>query len=69
MAQVSLKFVLTPQIIASVLVTATQKDQLEEFCAVTEMPELPKAELARVDELYEDNFGLGDKDPLKSSVA
>ena len=69
MAQVSLKFALTPRIIASVLVTATEKEQLEEFCAVSEMPELPADELARVAELYDDNFGLGEKDPLKSSVA
>lgn len=69
MAQVSLKFALTPRIIASVLVTATEKEQLEEFCVVSEMRELPADELARVAELYDDNFGLGEKDPLKSSVA
>ena len=68
-SQVIQDALLTPRIMGSVLVTATEKEQLEEFCAVSEMPELPVDELARLDDLYADNFGLGEKDPLKSSVA
>ncbi|NQW16253.1 MAG: aldo/keto reductase [Chloroflexi bacterium] len=69
MAQVSVKFVLTPEIIASVLVTATEKSQLEEFCGAVDMPELPVDELDRLSGLYADNFGVGEKDQIKSSIA
>ena len=69
MAQTSIKFVLSPQIIASVLVTATEKSQLEEFCGAVEMPDLPVGELDRLTALYADNFGVGEKDQIKSSVA
>lgn len=69
MAQISIKFVLHPESIASVLVTATEKAQLDEFCAAVTMPNLPANQLARLDALYADNFGLGEKDKIKSSVA
>ena len=69
MAQTSIKFVLSPQIIASVLVTATEKSQLEEFCGAVDMPDLPVDDLERLTTLYADNFGVGEKDRIKSSVA
>ena len=69
MAQTSIKFVLSPPIIASVLVTATEKSQLEEFCGAVDMPDLPVDDLERLTTLYADNFGVGEKDHIKSSVA
>jgi aryl-alcohol dehydrogenase-like predicted oxidoreductase len=66
--QIALKYVLTPEIVASVLVTATTAEQLVEYCAASDQPDLPRAELDRVDILYADNFGMGEKDALKSSV-
>ena len=69
MAQTSIKFVLAPQIIASVLVTATENSQLEEFCGAVDMAELPSDHLDRLSGLYADNFGVGEKDRIKSSVA
>ncbi len=67
--QVALKFVLTPPEIASVLLTVTTPERLVEFAAAPDLSELPEDELARVGELFADNFGLGEREALKSSVA
>jgi aryl-alcohol dehydrogenase-like predicted oxidoreductase len=59
LGQAALKFVLaTPEII-STLPNIYDDEQLDEFAAAPDTPDLTDDELARVAELYEDNFGLG----------
>ncbi len=65
--QIAIKFCLAPQIMASCVPTITTVEQLDEYVAAVDIDELPVDELERVSELYEDNFGTGDKDPMKSS--
>ena len=65
--QIAIKFCLTPDIMASCVPTITNEAQLDEYVAACDIDELPVAELARLDELYADNFGVGEKDPMKSS--
>jgi aryl-alcohol dehydrogenase-like predicted oxidoreductase len=58
LSQAALKFVLaTPEII-STLPNIYDDEQLDEFAAAPDTPDLTNYELARVAELYEDNFGL-----------
>jgi aryl-alcohol dehydrogenase-like predicted oxidoreductase len=58
LSQAALKFVLaTPEII-STLPNIYDDEQLDEFAAAPDTPDLTDDELARVAELYEDNFGL-----------
>jgi aryl-alcohol dehydrogenase-like predicted oxidoreductase len=58
LGQAALKFVLaTPEII-STLPNIYDDEQLDEFAAAPDTPDLTNDELARVAELYEDNFGL-----------
>ena len=66
--QVAIQFVLKPEIVASVLPTMTTTDQLEEFAAAADLGDLHDEEQARLSELYDDNFGQGPHDPIKSSV-
>ena len=58
LSQAALKFVLaTPEII-STLPNIYDDEQLDEFAAAPDTPDLTDDELARLAELYEDNFGL-----------
>jgi aryl-alcohol dehydrogenase-like predicted oxidoreductase len=58
LGQAALKFVLaTPEII-STLPNIYDDEQLDEFAAAPDTPDLTDDELARVAELYEDNCGL-----------
>jgi aryl-alcohol dehydrogenase-like predicted oxidoreductase len=58
LSQAALKFVLaTPEII-STLPNIYDDEQLDEFAAAPDTPDLTDDELTRVAELYEDNFGL-----------
>jgi aryl-alcohol dehydrogenase-like predicted oxidoreductase len=58
LSQAALKFVLaTPEII-STLPNIYDDEQLDEFAAAPDITDLTDDELARVAELYEDNFGL-----------
>jgi aryl-alcohol dehydrogenase-like predicted oxidoreductase len=58
LGQAALKFVLaTPEII-STLPNIYDDEQLDEFAAAPDTPDLTDDELARVAELYKDNFGL-----------
>ncbi len=66
--QVAIKFCLAPQIVASVLPTMTNMAQLEEYAKVPDVPELSTDELEKLAQLYAANFGLADREPLKSSV-
>ena len=56
--QAALKFILASPEISSTLPNIYDEEQLEEFTAAPERPDLTEEELARVEELYENNFGL-----------
>jgi len=58
LGQAALKFVLTSSEIASTLPNIYDEKQLDEFAAAPDTPDLTDDELARVAELYENNFGL-----------
>ncbi len=58
LGQAALKFVLAASEVASTLPNIYDEDQLEEFASAPETPDLTGAELARIEELYENNFGL-----------
>jgi aryl-alcohol dehydrogenase-like predicted oxidoreductase len=66
--QIAVKFCLVPRIVASVLPTMTTMAQLEEYARAPDIAELPKNELDQLSALYAQNFGLADREPLKSSV-
>jgi aryl-alcohol dehydrogenase-like predicted oxidoreductase len=58
LGQAALKFVLATPQIASTLPNIYDEEQLEEFAAAPDIPDLTPEELSRVEELYENNFGL-----------
>ncbi|MGH3148639.1 MAG: aldo/keto reductase [Rubrobacter sp.] len=58
LGQAALKFVLASPEVASTLPNIYDEEQIEEFAAAPETPDLTKEELRRVAELYENNFGL-----------
>jgi aryl-alcohol dehydrogenase-like predicted oxidoreductase len=68
-AQIAIKFVLTPSIMASCLPTMTSIEQIEEYVAVSDIDEIPQSELDQLAPIYADNFGVGDPDPQKSSTS
>ncbi len=58
--QAALKFVLAAPEVVSVLPNIYNDEQIEEFAAAPDTPDLTEDELARVAELYDTNFGLAD---------
>ena len=58
LGQAALKFVLASPEIVSTLPNIYDEEQLEEFAAAPDTPDLSADELSRVSELYENNFGL-----------
>jgi aryl-alcohol dehydrogenase-like predicted oxidoreductase len=58
LGQAALKFVLAAPEIASTLPNIYVDEQLDEFAAAPDTPDLTEEELARVADLYENNFGL-----------
>jgi aryl-alcohol dehydrogenase-like predicted oxidoreductase len=58
LGQAALKFVLATPEIASTLPNIYDEEQLEEFAASPDTPDLTPEELSQVEELYENNFGL-----------
>jgi aryl-alcohol dehydrogenase-like predicted oxidoreductase len=58
LGQAALKFILASPEISSTLPNIYDEEQLEEFTAAPHTPGLTEEELARVEELYENNFGL-----------
>ncbi len=58
LGQVALKFILASPEIASTLPNIYDEEQLEEFASAPDTPDLTEEELARIEELYENNFGL-----------
>ena len=58
MAQAALKFILAQPAIACVLPTITNVEELEEWAAASEKPDLTAQDLGRIEELYERNFDV-----------
>ncbi len=58
LGQAALKFVLASPEVASTLPNIYDEEQIGEFAATSETPDLTEEELRRVAELYENNFGL-----------
>lgn len=58
LGQAALKFVLASPEVVSTLPNIYGEEQIEEFAATSETPDLTAEELRRVAELYENNFGI-----------
>jgi aryl-alcohol dehydrogenase-like predicted oxidoreductase len=58
LGQAALKFVLASPEVASTLPNIYNEEQIEEFAATSETPDLTTEELSRIEELYENNFGI-----------
>lgn len=58
LGQAALKFVLASPEVVSTLPNIYDEEQIEEFAATSETPDLTEDELRRVAELYENNFGV-----------
>jgi len=58
LGQAALKFILASPEVASTLPNIYDVAQLEEFTTAPETPDLTVEELSRIEELYENNFGL-----------
>lgn len=58
LGQAALKFCLASPEIASTLPNIYNEEQIEEFAAAPDTPDLTGEEISRVAELYENNFGL-----------
>ncbi len=58
LGQAALKFILASPEVASTLPNIYDEEQLEEFASALETPDLTEGELSRIEELYENNFGL-----------
>jgi aryl-alcohol dehydrogenase-like predicted oxidoreductase len=58
LGQAALKFVLASPEVISTLPNIYDEEQIEEFAATSETPDLTDEELRRVTELYDNNFGL-----------
>ena len=56
--QVALRYCLAQPSVTTVLPNLYDMEQLEEFAAASNVPDLPPEEVARVDALYDANFGL-----------
>ncbi len=65
--QIAIKYCLSPAIMASCVPTITSIEQLDEYVAAPDIDEIPSEELSRLAELYRDNFGTGEREPMKSS--
>jgi aryl-alcohol dehydrogenase-like predicted oxidoreductase len=58
LGQAALKFVLASPEVVSTLPNIYDEEQLEEFAAAPDTPDLTREELGRISELYAANFGL-----------
>src|SRR5918995_2690162 len=68
LGQAALKFVLASPEIVSTLPNIYDDEQLDEFAAAPDTPDLSQDELERVAELYENNFGLEASDEKASGI-
>ena len=64
LGQAALKFVLASPEVASTLPNIYGEEQIEELAATSETPDLSPEELARIKELYDENFGLGEQSAI-----
>jgi aryl-alcohol dehydrogenase-like predicted oxidoreductase len=58
LGQVALKWLFMQPAIASALPNIYDREQLKEFAAASEVSDLTGDEMARIQELYESNFGI-----------
>jgi aryl-alcohol dehydrogenase-like predicted oxidoreductase len=58
LGQAALKFVLASPEVVSTLPNIYDQEQLEEFAAAPDTPDLTEEELSRISELYNSDFGL-----------
>ena len=58
LGQAALRWVLADDHVATTLPNIYGRDQLTEFAAASDVPDLTAEELARIDALYADNFGV-----------
>jgi aryl-alcohol dehydrogenase-like predicted oxidoreductase len=63
LAQASLKWLLAEPLVMTTLPNIYGPEQLDEFAAAPDMPDLDKADLARVAELYAADFGVRPEAP------
>ncbi|MFD1599088.1 aldo/keto reductase [Halobellus rarus] len=71
MGQAAIAYLLSHEAVASVTPTFHTKEDITEWAAASEVPKLSDEEMARVADLYEDNFGIDrddGMDELRSSV-
>ena len=68
LGQAALKFILVSPQIVSTLPNIYDDEQLDEFAAAPDTPDLSQDELERVAELYENNFGLETSDEKASGI-
>jgi len=71
MAQASIQWLLAHDEVASVTPTFRTTDDIDEWAAAPDTPALSETEMDRVEELYQDNFGItrdDGMDALRSSV-
>jgi len=71
MAQASIQWLLAHDEVATVTPTFRTTDDIDEWAAAADTPALSEAEFERVEELYQDNFGVDrddGMDALRSSV-
>ena len=66
LGQAALKFVLAAQEIVSTLPNIYGEEQIEEFAAAPDTPDLSAEELSRIAELYDSNFGLNEQATFSS---
>ena len=65
LGQAALQWLLTDPLVASTLPNIYDEAQLREFAAAPECPPLTSDDLARIAELYENNFGVKEDEPSK----
>jgi aryl-alcohol dehydrogenase-like predicted oxidoreductase len=58
LGQIALKWILADRTLVSTLPNIYGREQLEEFAAMGDVPDLTADELARIQHLYDTNFGL-----------
>jgi aryl-alcohol dehydrogenase-like predicted oxidoreductase len=68
LGQAALKFVLASPEVTSTLPNIYDEAQLEEFAAAPETPDLTEEELSRIEELYENNFGLKEPSAISNQL-
>jgi len=69
LAQAGIKFCLAQSTIATVLPNITSEQQLKEYAAAPETPDMTVEELARVQDLYDHDFYLGESSEPEKQTA